>query len=69
MKMMQTAKLANFDMLTTLEKIQTHLLFYGITESVEIEKEAEEDILMALEVTGVENVRLEDGALVIEYKE
>jgi hypothetical protein len=65
---MQTAKPANFNMLTTLEKIQTHLLFYGITESVEIEKEAEEDILMALELTGVEDVRLEDGALVIEYK-
>ena len=65
---MQTAKPANFNMLTTLEKIQTHLLFYGITESVEIEKEAEEDILSALELTGVEDVRLEDGALVIEYK-
>ena len=64
---MQIAKPANFNMLTTLEKIQTHLLFYGITESVEIEKEAEEDILTALEIAGVENVRLEDGALVIEY--
>lgn len=64
---MQIAKPANFNMLTTLEKIQTHLLFYGITESVEIEKEAEEDILMALEITGVENVRVEDGALVIDY--
>lgn len=64
---MQTAKPANFNMLTTLEKIQTHLLFYGITESVEIEKEAEEGILAALELTGVEDVRLEDGALVIEY--
>jgi hypothetical protein len=65
---MQTAKPANFNMLTTLEKIQTHLLFYGITESVEIEKEAEEDILMALEIDGVEDVRVEDGALVIDYK-
>jgi hypothetical protein len=63
MKMMQTAKLANFNMLTTLEKIRTHLLFYGITESVEIEQEADS----LLESDGIERVALEDGALVIDY--
>lgn len=56
-------------MLTTLERIKTHLLFYGITELVEIEKEAEEDILTALETDGVETVRIEEGALVIEFKD
>jgi hypothetical protein len=54
-------------MITTLDKIKTHLLFYGITEHVEIEKEAEEDILCALEINGVEDVRIEEGALIIEY--
>ena len=68
MKTMQIAKPANFDMLTTLEKIQTHLLFYGITESVEIEKEAEEHILSVLESDDIERVALEDGALVIDFK-
>jgi len=56
-------------MLTTLEKIRTHLLFYGITESVEIDQEAEEHILSLLESDGIERVALEDGALVIDFKE
>jgi len=55
-------------MLTTLEKIQTHLLFYGITESVEIDKEVEEHILSLLESDDIERVALEDGALVIDFK-
>jgi hypothetical protein len=56
-------------MLTTLEKIKTHLLVYGITESLEIEEEAEEMILTTLESDGIESVVIEDGALVIEFKE
>lgn len=55
--------------LTTLEKIQTHLLLYGITESVEIEKEAEDEILAALQMEDVENVNIDNGVLVIEYKD
>jgi hypothetical protein len=69
MQMTKTARLANFNMLTTLEKIKTHLLFYGVIESIEIEKEAEEDILTALETDGVENVKVDDGTLVIEYRD
>jgi hypothetical protein len=56
-------------MLTNLEKIKTHLLIYGITKSVEIEEEAEEPILTALESDGIENVSIDNGALVIEFKE
>lgn len=55
--------------LTALEKIKTHLLFYGITDSVEIEDEAAPHILEALENEFVEHVCLEDGALVITFKE
>ena len=67
--MMMTARPVSYNMLTTLEKIKTHLLVYGITESLEIEEEAEEMILTTLESDGIESVVIEDGALVIEFKE
>jgi len=56
-------------MLTTVEKIRTHLLVYGITEQIKIEEEAEDMILAGLESDDVESVFIEDGALVIEFKE
>ena len=55
--------------ITTLEKIRHHLLVYGITESVEIEKEAEDDILAVLQLDDVVNVTLDNGALVIEFED
>lgn len=55
--------------LTTREKINSLLLARGITEYVEIETDAEEMILMALESTGIHSVTIDDGALVIEYND
>ena len=53
--------------LTTREKINTHLLAHGINEYVEIEKEAEEMVLMALENKELHSVSIDDGALLIEF--
>ena len=56
--------------ITNKERIKTHLLFYGITEHVEIEDEAEEMILQALESDDIEQVSIDDeGGLLIEYKD
>jgi hypothetical protein len=53
--------------LTTREKINTHLLAHGITEYVEIEEDAEDMILMALENKELHSVSIDDGALLIEF--
>jgi len=67
--MTRTARPVSYNMLTTVEKIRTHLLVYGITEQIKIEEEAEDMILAGLESDDVESVFIEDGALVIEFKE
>jgi hypothetical protein len=53
--------------LTTREKINTHLLAHGITEYVEIEEDAEDMVLMALENKELHSVSIDDGALLIEF--
>ena len=55
---------------TTLEKIRVELVKRGITQKVDIEKEAEELILDTLMRDDVDKVYVEaDGTLVIEYLE
>ena len=53
--------------LTTREKINTHLLAHGITEYVEIEEDAEDMVLMALENKELHSVSIDDGAVLIEF--
>lgn len=56
--------------LTTIEKIRSLLLSYGITDNILIEEEAESMILNALEKDNVFDVRIdEEGGLVIEFDE
>ena len=50
------------------DKIKTLLLFFGITESVEIEEDAKEMILLALSQDDVEKVYIDkDNGLCIDY--
>lgn len=56
--------------LTTLEKIRSLLLAYGIPTDFEIEEEAEGMILTALNQDDIAAVRIDDeGGLVIEFDE
>jgi hypothetical protein len=56
--------------LTTLEKIRSLLLAYGIPSDFEIEEEAEGMILTALNQDDIAAVRIDDeGGLVIEFDE
>lgn len=54
--------------LTTIEKIRSILLAYGIPDTFEIEPEAEGMIMAALNQDDMVNVRLdEEGGLMIEF--
>lgn len=56
--------------LTTIEKIRSLLLAWGIDQHIEIEDEAEGMILAALTQDSVDAVGIDhDGTLVIEFKE
>ncbi len=56
--------------LTTIEKIRSLLLSYGITDNFLIEEDAESMILTALEQDNVFDVRIdEEGGLIIEFDE
>jgi len=55
---------------TTIEKIRVELVKRGVSQPVEIEKEAEEMILETLMRDDVDKVYVDtEGALVIEYLE
>lgn len=56
--------------LTTIEKIRSLLLAYGVPNDIEIEEEAEGMILAALNQDDVATVRIdEEGGLIIEFNE
>jgi len=55
--------------LTTLEQLRTWLMFYGIPPDFEIEKEAEEILLEAISSEDVTSVSIDNGSLLIEYKD
>ncbi len=56
--------------LTTIEKIRSLLLAYGLPNNIEIEEEAEGMILAAFHQDNVATVRLdEEGVLIIEFEE
>ena len=55
--------------LTILEQLRTWLMFYGIPPDFEIEAEAEEMILAAISSEDVTSVSIDNGSLVIEYKD
>lgn len=54
--------------LTTIEKIRSLLLAYGVPSDIEIEEEAEGMILAALNQDDIADVRIdEEGGLIIEF--
>jgi hypothetical protein len=54
--------------LTTIEKIRSLLLAYGVPNDIEIEEEAEGMILAALNQDDIASVGIdEEGGLVIEF--
>jgi len=55
--------------LTILEQLRTWLMFYGIPPDFEIEADAEEMILAAISSEDVTSVSIDNGSLVIEYKD
>ena len=56
--------------LTTIEKIRSLLLAWGVPNDIEIEEEAENMILTALNQDDVVSVRIdEEGGLIIECDE
>jgi len=72
--MIRIVRLVNFNNnmnqeLTILEQLRTWLMFYGIPPDFEIEAEAEEMLLAAISSEDVTSVSIEDGSLVIEYKD